>query len=135
MVRVVDVQGVVVESGEGANDATHDGHRVSIAAEAVEEVLQLLVNHGVVLDGVIELGFLFCAGEFALEQQKAGFQEVGLLCQLVNGVAAVQEYAFLTINIGDLGFAGRGGHKAWIEGEYAFSSEAADIHDIGAHGP
>ena len=62
MVRIVDVQRVVVEGGEGADDATHNGHRVSIAAEAVEEVLQLLVNHGVVLDGVVEFGFFFCVG-------------------------------------------------------------------------
>ncbi len=125
----------MVEGREGADNAAHDGHRVRIAAEAVEEILQLLVNHGVVLDGVVELGLLFCAGQFALEQQEAGLQEVGFLGQLIDRVAAVQEYTLVAVDVGDLGFTGRSGHKARVEGEYALGGQAAYVHNVGAHGP
>lgn len=74
MLRVIDVQGVVVEGREGADHAAHHGHRMGVAAEAVEEGLQLLVNHGVVLDGADELFLLRGGGQLAVQQQVAGFQ-------------------------------------------------------------
>ena len=74
MLRVVDVQGVVIERRQGADHAAHHRHRVSIAAEAVEEGFQLLVNHGVVLHGADELGLLLGVRQFAVEQQVAGFR-------------------------------------------------------------
>ena len=70
---IVDVQRVVIEGGQRAHHATHDSHRVCVATEAVEEVLQLLVSHGVALHGVDELFFLLGGRQFAVQQQEAGF--------------------------------------------------------------
>ena len=66
MLRVIDVEGVVIEGRQGADHTAHDGHRVGVATEAVEERLQLLVNHGVVLYGADELGFLLGCWQFAI---------------------------------------------------------------------
>ncbi|MNG08856.1 hypothetical protein D3C84_922430 [compost metagenome] len=119
VMRVLDVQGVVVEGGKRTDHATHDGHRVSVAAEAVEEGLQLLMNHGVVLDGADEPGLFFCSGQFAVEQQVTGFQVVRLFCELLDGVAAVQQNALIAIDVGDLRLARGGGHEARVESETA----------------
>ncbi len=102
MVRVINVQGVVVESGEGTNYAAHDGHRVSITTETVEEALQLFMHHGVILHGADELGLFFGTGKFAVQQQVAGFQVIGILGQLLNGVAAVKQNALVAVDVGDL---------------------------------
>ncbi|MCY1417601.1 hypothetical protein D9M71_331400 [compost metagenome] len=134
MARIVDVQGVVVEGRQGADHAAHDGHRVGVAAEAVEEALQLLVNHGVVLDGVDELFLLRGVGQFALQQQVAGFQVVGLLGELFDGIAAVQQHALVAIDIGDLRLARGGRHKARIKGVAAGGGQATYIDYIGPHG-
>jgi len=66
MLRVIDVEGVVIEGRQGADHAAHNGHRVGVATEAVEEGLQLLVNHGVVLHGADELGFLLGCWQLAI---------------------------------------------------------------------
>ncbi len=74
---IIDVQRVVVESGQGAHYTAHDGHRVGITAETVEEVANLLVHHGVVLHGADEVIALFCGGQLAVQQGVAHFQIVG----------------------------------------------------------
>lgn len=117
MLRVIDVQGVVIERRQGADYATHHRHRVSVAAEAVEEGLQLLVNHGVVLDGADELGLLLGIRQFAVEQQVARFEVVGLFGELLDRVAAVQQDTFVAVNIGDLRLARGGRHETGVEGE------------------
>ncbi|MNH94192.1 hypothetical protein D3C73_468080 [compost metagenome] len=134
MLRVIDVQGVVVEGREGADYAAHDGHRVGVATEAVEEGLQLLVNHGVVLHGADELGLLFCGRQFAVEQQIAGFQVVRLFSQLFDRVAAVQQNAVVAVDIGDLRLAGSGRHETRVKGETARGRQAPNIDNIGTNG-
>ncbi|MNM86200.1 hypothetical protein D3C81_983450 [compost metagenome] len=134
VLRVIDVQGVVVERGEGADHTAHDRHGVGVATEAVEEALQLLVNHGVVLDGADELGLLFCVRQLAVQQQVAGFQVVGLFRQLLDRVATVQQYALVAVDIGDLRLARGGRHKARIKGVAAGGGQATYIDYIGPHG-
>jgi len=94
----------------------------------------LFVNHGVVLDGADELGLLLFIRQFAVEQQVAGLQVVGLLGQLLDGVAAVQQHALVTINVGDLRLAGSGRHEAGVEGEVARGSQAPHVDHIWANG-
>ena len=134
MLRVIDVEGVVVEGRQGADYAAHDGHRVGVATEAVEKGLQLFVNHGVVLDGADELGFLLCGRQFAVQQQISGFKVVRVFGQLFDRVAAVQQDTVVTINIGDLRLAGRGRHEARVKCEPARGREASHIDYIGTHG-
>ena len=54
VLRVVDVETVVVERRHRADHAAHHRHRVRIAPEAVVERAQLLVQHGVAEHALIE---------------------------------------------------------------------------------
>ena len=77
------------------------------------------MNHGVVLDGADEFGLFLCVRQFAVEQEVAGFQVIGLLCKLFDGVAAMQQNALVAVDLGDLRLARGGGHKARIKCETA----------------
>ncbi len=134
VVRIVDVQGVVVERRKGADNATHDGHGVGVTTETIEEGLQLLVNHGVVLHGADELCLLLGGRQFAVQQQVAGFQVVGFFRQLLDRVAAMQQDALVAIDVGDLGLARGGRHEAGIEGEVTRGGQASHVYYIRPYG-
>ncbi|MNS78839.1 hypothetical protein D3C72_1124700 [compost metagenome] len=134
VLRVIDVQRVVVERRQGADHTAHDGHRVGVAAEAVEEGLQLLVNHGVVLHGADELGLLLGIRQFAVEQQVAGFEVVGLFGELLDRVAAVQQDTFVAVNVGDLRLARGSRHETRVEGEVTSGPQPADVDYIRTNG-
>ena len=56
-----------------------------------------------------------------------------MLGELVDRIAAIEQDALVTIDIGDLGFARRRGGEARIVGEdLGFAVKARDIDDIGA---
>jgi hypothetical protein len=55
-----------------------------VTTETVVETGHLLMNHGVVLDGVLELTFLLRIRQFAVLQQIGHFEEVALLGQLLD---------------------------------------------------
>ena len=107
LLGIIDVGRVVIEGRQGTDDAGHDGHRVRVTAEAAIEVVQLLMHHGVIGDGALELLILAFGRQFAFQQQVAGLDEVALLGQLVDRVAAVQQHAGLAVDEGDLAFAAR----------------------------
>jgi len=129
--RIRNVGGIVVKCRERANHAAHHGHRVRITAEAAVEAAQLLMHHGVASDGVGELVELRLAGQFAIQQQVADFHEAGMFCQLADRIAAVQQDAFVTVDVGQRAFArGRRG-EAGIIGEHPrLAIELADVDDI-----
>ncbi len=104
--RIGDVGRVVVEGRESADRAAHDGHRMRIPTVAREKAAHLLVHHGVARDAGVEVLLLRSRRQFAVQQQIAGFQEVALFGQLLDREAAMQQHALVTIDIGDLGFAG-----------------------------
>jgi hypothetical protein len=79
---------------------------MGIATEPAEKLVELLVDHGVVADGVHEIGFLRLAGQLAVEQQVAELQIVGLLGQLLDGVSPVQQDALVAVDVRDGRFAG-----------------------------
>jgi hypothetical protein len=58
MLLVVDVEGVVIEGGQRADHAAHDGHGVGVAAEAAEEEGDLLVHHGLAGDQTFKFRIL-----------------------------------------------------------------------------
>ena len=74
MLRIGNVQRVVVKGREGADDADEHGHWMRGAREAVEKLVDLLIHHGVVANIVLELEFLAGVGQFAVQEQIAGFQ-------------------------------------------------------------
>ena len=52
VLRIEDVEAVVVEGRERADDAAHHRHRMGVAAEAAIDRVQLLVQHRVMGDVV-----------------------------------------------------------------------------------
>ena len=110
-------------------------HRVGVAAEAAEEVRHLLVQHGVVGDAALEVLELGGGRQLAVEQQVGDLEEVRLLGQLLDRVAAVEQLALVAVDVGDGALAGAGRGIAGVEGEdAAFGVEAADVDDVGADG-
>src|SRR4051812_35595454 len=91
---------------------------MSIAAETLEEMPLLLVHHRVARDAVVEIRFLGGGRQFAVEQEIAGFEEVAVLGQLFNRVAAVEENTRVPVDIGDARLASGGGREARIVGEH-----------------
>ena len=135
LLRIVDVGGVVVEGRERADRAAHDGHGMRVAAEAGEEARHLLVHHGVARDGAAEVFELRLVRQLAVEQQVAHLDEVGVLRQLLDRVAAVEQHALVAVDVGDLGRAVGGRGEARIVGEAAgVAVEPADVDDVGPDG-
>jgi hypothetical protein len=59
-------------------------------------------------NAAVEILFLRLVRQFPVEQQVAGFQEVAVLGELFDRVAAVFENAGIAVDIGDLGLAASG---------------------------
>ncbi len=91
--RIVDVGGVVIERRQRADGCDHDRHRMGVAAETLEEPRHLLVDHGVMDHAAVEIFLLRLGRQFAVKQQVAGFQEVAVLGELLDRIAAVFEDA------------------------------------------
>ena len=68
--------------------------------------------------------------EAAVQQQVAQFQEVGLLGELFDGIAPVEQGARIAVDVGDVGVAGRRGNESRVVGEIALAGQAADVDDI-----
>ena len=73
-----------------------------VAPEAVEEARHLLVHHRVARDAIVEIGFLRRGRQFAVKQQIAGLEEVAVLGELVDRIAAIEQDAFVAVDEGDL---------------------------------
>jgi len=131
--RIMDVQAVVIEGRQGPDRADHDGHRVGVAAEALEEAVELGVQHGVGGDAAFE-GLVFRGrGQLAVQEQVADLDEVGLRGQLVDRIAAVQQGADVAVDEGQPALAGRRRGEAGIVGEgVGRAVQLADVDDIGA---
>ena len=132
---VGDVGRVVVEGRHRAHGAADDRHRVRVAPEAAEEVGHLLVQHGVVGDPADEVLELRRGRQLAVEQQVGDLEEVRLLGELLDRIAAVEQLALLAVDVGDRALAGAGRGVAGVEGEdAAVGVEPADVDDVGPDG-
>jgi len=135
LLRVVDVGGVMVERSHGADDAGHHGHRVRVATEATVEIVHLLMHHGVLRHQLFEFLELGCRRQFTVKQQVADFEIVRLVSQLLDGVAPIEKFALVAVNIGDGAVAGCRRGEARIVGEQTrLGVERADVDDIRTHG-
>ena len=76
-----------------------------VPAEAIVELSDLLVQHGVPHDAEVEFLALRLVRQLAVQQQVADLQEVGFLGQLLNGIAAIQQDALVAVDVGDLALA------------------------------
>ena len=129
---VGDVGGVVIKRGERADAGHHHRHRVRVAAEALEKSRHLFMHHRVARDAIVEVGFLRGGRQFAVEQEIAGLEEIAVLGELLDRVAAIEQHAVVAVDIGDFRFGARRRGEARIEGEHAgLAIELADIHHRG----
>jgi hypothetical protein len=86
----------------------------------------------VVADELVEVLLLLFVRQVAVEQQVAGVEEVALLRQLLDGVAAVQQFTLVAVDVCDGAVAGRCAQEARVVGELAgLRVELADVDDIG----
>ena len=67
MLRIINVQRVVIKRRQRANNAAHDCHWVGIGPKAFEETAQLLVNHGVMFDGIDKAIFVFSIRQLTVQ--------------------------------------------------------------------
>jgi hypothetical protein len=133
---IVDVERVVVERRQRADHADHHGHRVRVAPEPLVEARQLLVHHGVVRHRAHEFGLLPGVRQLAVQQQVAGLEEVAVLRELLDRVAAVQQHAGVAVDVGDRRVAARRRQEARVVGEHAgFPVQRADVHHVGPDAP
>src|SRR5262249_39865652 len=116
--RIGNVSGVVIESRQRSDTAGHHGHRVCVTAKALKEAAHLLVNHRMSGHAIVEISLLRGRWQFAVKQQIAGFQEVAMFRQLLDRISAVKQYAFVSVDITDLGLAACGGSEAGIVSEH-----------------
>jgi len=112
--RVGDVDAVVIEGAQCADRADHHRHRVGIPAEALEEALELLVDHAVVHDQIPEAGQFRGRRQLAVEQEIADIEEIGVRRKVFDRVTAVQEDACLAIDVRDRRIAAGGRHEARV---------------------
>ena len=135
LLRIRDVGRVVIEGRQRADRCHHDGHRVRVAAEALEEAVHLVMHHGVARDAVIEIGLLGRGRQLAVEQQVARLEEIAVLGQLLDRIAAIEKDALVTIDVGDLRLAGGGRGEAGIVGEHSrLAVELRNVDDARTDG-
>ena len=109
----------VIERRHRADRAAHHRHRVRVAPEALEEAAHLLVDHRVAVHAIVEVLLLRLGGQFAVEQQVAGLEEVTVFGELLDRVAAIEQDAFVAVDVGDLGLAASRRGEARVVGEDA----------------
>ena len=106
-----------------------------VAAEAGEEPRHLLVHHGVARDGVAEVLEPALGRQLAVEQQVADLDEVGILGQLLDRIAAIEQHALVAVDVGDLRGAVGGRGEPRVVGEASgVAVETADVDDVGSDG-
>src|SRR6266852_2103809 len=74
--------------------------------EAAEERRNLLVHHRVMGDVGDELHFLLRRRQFAVEQEVGDLEEIALVGQFLDRIAAIHQDALVAVDIGDAGAAG-----------------------------
>ena len=127
---VIHIQRIVIKGSQRAGHAAHHRHWVGVATEAVEQTGNLLMDHGMTGYGLAELFKLLLRRRFAVQQDIAYFQIVRVGRQLIDREAAMQQNAFIAVDKGDFGFAGRCRGETRVKGEKAAGAQGADINHI-----
>ncbi len=89
VLRVVDVLGFGINAGECGHRAHQHCHRMGVVAEALHELLDRRMQHGVVSDLIDPARELGLGGELAKKQEVRHLQESALRGQRFNGVTAI----------------------------------------------
>src|ERR1700732_4263730 len=96
---------IVIEGRERSHARHQHGHRMGVAAQAAQEPGHLLVNHRVPGGSVVEVLLLDGGRQLTIEQEIAGLEEIAMLGDLLDRIAAIEQHTFFAIGIGDLRFA------------------------------
>ena len=84
------------------------------------------------LDVAGELDFLFLVRQLTVQQQIGHFEEIAVLGQLFDRVAAIQQHTGIAVDVSDLALGARRGHEAGVEREYAvLLGQGTDVNDFG----
>ena len=116
---VGDAAGVRIEGGQSADRSHQHAHRVSVVAEALDELLEVLVQEGVDGDVVDPRVQLRLGRQLAVEQQVGDLEEGGVLRELFDRVAAVLQDADVAVDEGDGTAARRRVHESRVVGGQA----------------
>ena len=135
LLLVEGVQRVLVEGRQRAHRRGQHRHRVRVAREAVEELLEVLVQQGVAPDPLVERTELVGRGQLAVDQQVGDLEEAGLARELVDGIPAIAQDPGVTVDVGDRRGARGGVHEADVEGDLAGRrQQLARVVAVGALG-
>ena len=113
------VERILVVGRQRVGCAGQHRHRMRVAREAVEEPLQVLVQQRVPLDLGGELLQLFLGRQFAVDQQITDLDEIRLLRELLDRVAAIAQDAGVAVDVGDGALGGGGVDESAVEGGVA----------------
>jgi hypothetical protein len=100
--RVLDALRLGVEGRQAADRRHEDPHRVRVVVEAVDELLDVLVDERVVGDVEHPRVVLLLGRQLAVDQQVGDLEEARVLGQLLDGVPAVAQDPGVTVDEGDL---------------------------------
>ena len=117
--RIVDVGRVMVERGHRGDHGGDHRHGVRVVVKALEEAQELLIDHGMAGDRGLKGVQLVLARQVAVDQQLRDLEKAGLLGQLLDRVAAIQEHPGVAVDVGDLAFRACGGHESRVVSKYA----------------
>ena len=68
-----------------------------------------------------------------MQQQKANLDEVAVFGQLIDRITAIEQNAFVTVDVGDPALAARGRREPRVVGEeVGFRIELADVDHVGS---
>ena len=125
-----DVESLVVLGGQCTGQGRHDAHRMGVAGELPDHRLDALGDPALAGDGVLEGRLLARRRQGGVQQEVAQFQEVRLLGELFDRVAAVQQGAGVSVDVGDVGVARGRGHESRVVGEETLVRQRADVDDL-----
>ncbi len=116
---IVRIQRVLVESRQGADHRRQDRHRVRISGKAVVERPHVLVQHRVPPDRRSKSGELLSDGQLAVNQQVAHLDEIAVLGQDFDRIAAIPQDALGAVQVGDVAGHATCVHIPFIERDQA----------------
>jgi len=109
--RVLDLARLGIERRERADRGEQHPHRVGVVAEALDELLHVLVHERVGRDLVVPGLELRLRRQLAVDQEVGDLQVARSLCELLDRVAAVLEDALVAVDERDRRAARRGVHE------------------------
>ena len=106
--QVHNLLGVGIEGRHRADRPHQHPHRMRVVAEALHEILQVLMHHRVGLDVLFPGAVVLLVWQFAFDHQVGDLEIVAVLGQFLDRIAAVAQDPFFAVDEGHLALA-RGG--------------------------